>query len=259
MRKRPSLIAGPATVLATAIVASVATASTAVPGSDGNTQAVEVALSPQKLSKTVLTPVALKVTTKTGTTTAPNGVPSPATRATIDFDKSAKLFTKGVPTCDASKLQSTSTEVALQACGSTKIGSGTGSALLPVGSQVYTEPTVVTAFNGVPQGGKPVVLLHAYGSVPIQTTLVLVGTVSSYGKEGYGPRLDVAIPSIAGGTGALTDFQVTINEKFAYKGKKRSYVSAKCTSKKLRARGAFTYEDGETITAYSTQACTQKE
>jgi len=258
MRRRPTLIAGLAVAAVAAIVASVAVAGPVVAGNDGNTQSIDVLLSPKKLSKTALTPATLKVTTKTTTTTAANGVPVPATQAVVDFDKNAKLFTKGLPTCDAAKLQSTSTESATTACGSAKIGSGTGSALLPVGAQVYTEPTVVTAFNGVPQGSKPVVLLHAYGAAPVQTTLVLIGTVSSYAKEGYGPRLDLAIPPIAGGTGALTDFQVTIDKKFSYKGKPRSFVSAKCVGKKLKARGTFTYKDGESLTALSTQACTQK-
>jgi hypothetical protein len=257
MRKRPALIAGLTVLAAAAIAASVAVAGPVVNGKDGNSQAIDVVLSPKRLSKTTLTPATLKVTTKTGTTTAPNGVPSPATRAVVDFDKNAKIFTKGLPTCNAAELQSTSTEAALAACAKAKVGSGKGSALLPVGTQVFTEPTTVTAFNGVPQGGKPVVLLHAYGAVPIQTTLVLVGAISNFGKEGFGPRLDVAIPAIAGGTGALTDFQVTINKKFTFKGKRRSFVSAKCTSKKLKARGAFTYKDGETLTAFSTQTCKQ--
>jgi len=189
----------------------------------------------------------------------PSPDPSSAVKtATVDFDKNAKLFTKGLATCDSTKLQSTSTEAALAACGNAKIGSGKASVLLPVGVQVFTEPTTVTAFNGVPKGGKPVVLLHAYGAAPVQTTLVLVGAVSNYNKEGYGPRLQLDIPAIAGGTGALTDFQVTINKKFTYKGKKRSFVSAKCSSKKLKARGAFTFKDGETLTALSTQTCKQK-
>jgi hypothetical protein len=93
---------------------------------------------------------------------------------------------------------------------------------------------------------------------PIQTALVLVGVVSNFNKEGYGPRLDLEIPLIAGGTGALTDFQVTIDKKFNYKGKQRSFVSAKCSSKKQKARAAFTYKDGETLTALSTQTCKQK-
>jgi hypothetical protein len=258
MRNRPTLIVGLAAVAATAIVTSVAFAGPIVTGKDGNTQSINAVISPKKLSKTALTPATLKVTTKTTTTTAANGVPSPAIKAIVDFDKNAKLFTKGLPTCDSAKVQSTSTEAALAACGRAKIGSGKASVLLPVGVQVFTEPTTVTAFNGVPKGGKPVVLLHAYGAAPVQTTLVLVGTVSNHNKEGYGPRLQLDIPAIAGGTGALTEFQVTINKKFTYKGKRRSFVSAKCASKKLKARGAFTFKDGETLTALSTQTCKQK-
>lgn len=257
MHKRPTLIVGLVAVLVAAIAASVAIAGPTVTGKDGNTQSLDVVI-PKKLSKTKLTPIALKVTAKTSSTTAVNGVPSPAVRAVVDFDKSAALYTKGVPTCDPSLLQNTSTEAAEAACGKAKIGSGSGSALLPVGAKVFPATTTITAFNGVPQGGRPVVLLHTYSVSPVQTTLVLIGTVSRYNKEGFGPRLDVEIPKIAGGTGAITEFTVTINKKYSYKGKKRSYVSAKCpNSKKLKARGAFTYSDGESLTATSKQSCKQ--
>jgi hypothetical protein len=257
MYRRPALTVGLAAALVAAVAAAAAVAGPIVAGKDGNTQSLEVTI-PKKLSKTKATPVTLKVTTKTATTTAANGVPSPAIRAVVDFDKNASLYTKGVPTCDPSKLQSTSTEAALAACGNAKIGSGSGTALLAVGTKVFPEPTVITAFNGVPQGGRPVVLLHAYGSSPVQTTLVLVGTVSKLDKEGFGPRLDVEIPKIAGGTGAITEFTVTINKRYRYKGQQRSYVSAKCpNSKKLKARATFTYNDGESLTATSKQSCKQ--
>src|SRR4051812_26826747 len=108
MRKRPTLIVGLVMAVATAVAASIAVAGPVVTGKDGNTQAIDVVVSPKQLSKTALTPATLKVTTKTTSTTAANGVPSPAIRATVDFDKNAKLFTKGLPTCDASQLQNTS-------------------------------------------------------------------------------------------------------------------------------------------------------
>ncbi len=112
----------------------------------------------------------------------------------------------------------------------------------------------MTAFNGVPQGGKPVVLLHSYGVNPVQTTLILTGVVTNYNKEGYGPRLDVTIPPLAGGYGAITDFKVKIQKSWTYKGKKTSFVNAKCpASRKLKYRGAFTYKDGTTIDASTTQ------
>ncbi len=58
--------------------------------------------------------------------------------------------------------------------------------------------------------------------------------MSNLNKEGFGPRLDVTIPLIAGGQGAITGFHVKIFKTFKYKGKKRSYVSATCLSKKLK-------------------------
>lgn len=257
MRKRPTLIAALAALVAVA-AASVAVAGPPVTGADGNTQSIDVKVAPKRLSKTTLTPTSLEVTTKV-TTNNPTGVPSPAVRVVVDFDKNAKLYTKGIPTCNPSSLQNTSTEVALQQCGKAKIGSGKAAALLPVGTKIFPVAQTVTAFNGVPQGGKPVVLLHTYGTTPIQTSFVLTGVVSNYNKQGYGPRLDVTVPLLAGGAGALTDFNVKIDKKYKYQGKQRSFISVKCpNSKKLKNRGAFTFKDGETITVFSTQSCQQK-
>lgn len=258
MRKRRTMATALAVAATAAIAASIAVAGPPVTGADGNSQSIDVKIAPKKLSKSTLTPSSLEVTTKV-TSNSANGVPSPAVRVTVDFDKNAKLYTKGIPTCDASKLQNTSTDVALQECGKAKIGGGKAAALLPVGAQIFPVQQTVTAFNGVPQGGKPVVLLHTFGTTPVQTSFVLTGVVSNYNKGGYGPRLDVTVPLLAGGAGALTDFNVKIDKKYKYKGVNRSFISTKCpNSKKLKARGAFTFKDGETITAYSTQSCKQK-
>jgi hypothetical protein len=252
------MIAGLVAAVATAVAASVALAGPVVTGPDGNTQSIDSVIAPKKLSKKTFTPGTLKVTTLTTSTTAANGVPSPAVHATIDFDRNAKLYTKGLPTCDPNSVINQSTEAAERACGRAKIGSGHATALLIAGSTVYNVEQTVTAFNGIPQGGKPVVILHSYGTSPIQTSLVLVGTVSNYNKEGYGPRLDLEIPLIAGGSGALKEFQVKIDKKWRYKGVKRSFLSAKCpNSKKLKARGKFTYRDGQSLTAFSKQTCKQ--
>lgn len=254
MHRRSFLIAGIVALVA-AIGAATAIAGPTVSGPDGNTQSIDSLIGPKKLSKTKLTPATLQVTTLTTSTSHP--IPSPAIHATIDFDKNAALFTKGLPTCNPSKVQNQSTENAERACRSAKIGSGHAVAYLQAG-QLYEVQQTVTAFNGTPKGGKPTVILHTYGTTPLQTTLVLVGTVTNYNKEGYGPRLELEIPLIAGGTGALKEFEVKIDKKWTYKGVKRSFISAKCpNSKKLKARGKFDYRDGESLTALSTQTCKQ--
>jgi hypothetical protein len=256
MHKRFSLIASLAALVAIAIPASAALARETATGPDGNTQSIEASVAPKALYGKTASPATLNVEVKTGK--SDGGVPSPPVHDVIDFDQNLSITTKGLPTCTASQLQNTTTEAAEQVCAKAKIGTGSATTLLPL-SVLYTEPTKVTAFNGAPQGGKPVVLLHAYGTTPLQTTLVLVGTVSNYGKEGYGPRLDVSIPAIAGGAGVITDFKVKIQKSWTYKGKKMSFINAKCpASKKLKYRGAFTYADGTTINADTTQACTPK-
>ena len=259
MRKRLTIVVAMAVGVAVT-VAGVAAAvqSPTLVGADGNTQSIAVKYTPQKLSKKQAEPVTLEVKTATGSRTAANGVPSPAVRAVVDFPKGLEIFSKGYPTCDPAVLQNTSTERAIEECKRAQIGSGQGSADLLVGEKVFPVVTTITAFNGVPQGGKPVILLHNYAATPIQTTLVLTGVVKSLDQGPYGRRLDVEIPLIAGGQGALTSFGVKISKTFTYKGKKRSYVSMTCPSKKLKTRGQFVFRDGESLTPSVTQNCTQK-
>ncbi len=254
MRRRLTSIA---VLTALAALAAAASAAAVLTAPDGNTQSILVGSLPKRLSKARPTPIKLEVTTKTTTVTHSNGVPVPAVEAIIDFDRSASIFARGYPTCEAAVLQNTSTETALRLCGRAKIGTGTATALIPVGETVFVENLTVTAFNGRPQGGKPVVLLHSYGRAPVQTTAVLVGVTSRYDREGYGPRLDVSIPLIAGGLGALTDFHASIFKTFTYKGVKRSYVTAMCRTGKLKARGKFVFKDGESLTPKVTQRCKQ--
>jgi len=259
MRKRSTLLVSLLVAAATAIAASVAMAGAPANSPDGNGQAIDSVIAPKKLSKSQWTPASLKVTTTLRNSSTSNGVPVPTTNVVIDFDKNAKIFTKGVPTCNPAKVQNVSTEVALRECGRAKIGSGQAKADIPVGEQVFVAEQTVTAFNGTPRGGKPVILLHTYGTKPTVTTLVLNGTVTNRNREGYGPRLDLEVPKIAGGAGALTDFTVTINKKYRYKGKPTSYISAKCpNSKKLKVRSVFTFLDGQSSKPTDVGSCTQK-
>lgn len=259
MRKRLTLAVAMAASIALAVSGvAAAVQSPVLTGPNGNTQSIGIKFSPQKLPKAKAAPVTLDVSTATTTTTNPNGVPVPAVQAIVDFPKDVKLFSKGYPSCSATELENTSAEVALSACKAAEIGGGEGTALLPVGTKVFPVTTTITAFNGAPQGGKPVILLHTYSEVPIQTTLVLVGVVTNYGKEGYGPRLTVTIPLIGGGAGAITGFHVNIFKTFNYKGQKRSYVSATCKTRKLKTRGEFVFKDGVSLAPVVTQKCAQK-
>lgn len=261
MRRR-SLVSGLAVAVATAAISSAAIAGPTgkpVVSADGNSQSIGAVVTPKRLYQRKFSPAALEVTTKLRSRSAANGVPVPTTDVRVDFDKGTRIFTKGIPTCRAGKLQNVSTEIALRECRRARIGQGTARALLPIGERVFPVKQTVTAFNGQPKGNRPVVLLHSYGTTPVQTTLVLVGTVRNYDKQGFGPRLDVTVPLIANGAGALTDFRVKIDRKYRWKGKRRSFLYAKCPrSNRLKVRSVFKFLDGQTTEPTYRQTCQRR-
>src|SRR4029077_6169187 len=197
MRNRFILIAGLAALVAIAIPVSAAIAGETGTGPDGNTQSMEAAVSPKALYKKTFSPASLFVDVRTGTTNSTTGAPSPAVHDVIDFDQDLSLKTKGLPTCNSSKLQNTSTEAAERACGDAMIGSGEATTLLPLGT-LYTEPTKVLAFNGVPQGGKPVVLLQVYGASPNHTAIIMLKVSSIAETDAQGQNYHQSTPPIAG-------------------------------------------------------------
>ncbi len=260
MRKRSTLLVSLLVAAATAVAASVAVAGKPVTTPDGNAQAIKAVIAPHRLSKTKWTPGSLTVTTTLRNPSASNGVPVPTVEVLIDFDRNTRIFTRGLPTCDPSKVQNVSTEVGRRKCRRAIIGYGKATALIPINGQVFTAKQTVTAFNGTPtEDGKPRIVLQSYGTKPTVTTLVLKGPVTHYNRQGYGPRLELEVPKIAGGAGALTDFKVTINKRWRYRGRPVSFISSKCPrSKRLKVRSVFTFLDGQASKPVDVRRCAQK-
>ena len=118
--------------------------------------------------------------------------------------------------------------------------------------------TTITAFNGIPVGGKPVILLHTYSQSPIQTTLVLVGAVSKLNKEGYGPRLDVTHPADRRRPGRDHRLPREDLQEVQLQGQAAQLRQRHLPTKKLKARGEFVFKDGESLTPELTGKCSQK-
>ena len=208
------------------------------------------------LSKTKYKAGSVNVITETGDN---DGDVSPAIRAQVSFDDDLTFFTRGVPTCKESDLTQTTTAQAKAKCGKSQVGAGAATiALAGNPDPAASTPAVVTAFNGVPKNGKPVILLHARADA-FGNTSVLVGVLNKLGRRGdFGWRLDVKIPELAFGS-AITRFQVKVNKKFRFKGKRRSYVSGRCSdgNKKLNYKGTFTFNGSPAKTATDGQPCSR--
>jgi hypothetical protein len=195
-----------------------------------------------KFDKKKFKKTSLEVETTTTDADNPSAVPPKATNASIKFDKkNVKFDTKAVPGCATSQITGTTTQDAIAACGSAQVGSGSGIAALPFGAGGARQdfPATVTAFNRSDAKG---ILLHSRVD-SLGTTAVLTGTLS-------GTTLNVQVPPLGGGVGAIAQFQTKV--------KKKDYVQGRCKSKTIKTDSTFTFSDAPPADASDTQKCKRK-
>jgi hypothetical protein len=164
---------------------------------------------------------------------------------TLEFDKHGAVDTTGLPICTAGKLQATDVPAARRACPGAIVGKGFGTAIVQFPEQQpIPVSSPITLFNGPKVHGDDTVLAHAYTTVPVSTTFIVPVVIEKIHKGVYGYRTEAKIPKIAGGYGHPRSGSLKIGRKWTFKGKKHSYVNARCETGHLQARGEFTFKDG---------------
>ena len=100
--------------------------------------------------------------------------------------------------------------------------------------------------------------VHAYVTVPTPAAIVTTVKVTKIHNGPYGTKSVASVPMIAGGSGSVTAFNIKVNKKFTYKGKKVSVLTAKCPTGKLLAHGKAVFSDGTSAEAGIVRTCTPK-
>jgi hypothetical protein len=215
--------------------------------------------SPHSLPRQSPAPIA--VTIKGAVTTSDASHPPPLQWLEVELNRSGRLYTKGLPSCSPSLLQSTSTEEAMARCGPALVGRGSFSADIALGSnKPVTSGGRILAFNGR-RTGKPALLLHFFGGVPVRFTLVVPLRIGH--KEGqFGTVLRARIPKLANGFGSITEIDLALGRRWSFAGKRRSYLSAACSAPTgftavpfSFARARFRFEDRPEIRSTLTRVC----
>jgi hypothetical protein len=241
------------TALAALIVASVAGIATAEKPVKVRAGDLELTFNggftPKALSKTKLTPITLNVS---GKIRSVSGQHVPAmSEFDLETDKNGAINVKGLPVCKSSQLQSQDTKHAEAICKSAIIGSGQAVAEIAFPEQKPIPATSkIIAFNGGFKGGVTTIFIHAYLTVPTPAAIVSTVKVKKIHNGRYGLSSVTTIPKIAGGSGSVTDFNLTINKK--------GVLTAKCPDGKLQAHGTAIFTDGTRASAEIIRTCTGK-
>ncbi len=211
---------------------------------------------PKALSKTKLTPVAFNAS---GRFETKDDLHPPAVEEVIvEGDKNVVVDTTGFPVCTSGKSHSLDTKRVRAICKRAIIGEGTTDISIAFpdwrGVPVSSKLLVV---NGGTARGVTTFIVHGYITIPVPAAIVTTVKIKKIRKGRYGTLATALLPKIAGGSGAVTSFSLTINKKYTHKGKRMSVVSAKCPDGRIQTRATAKFSDGTSATAKMTRSCIQ--
>jgi hypothetical protein len=189
--------------------------------------------------------------------------PPPLRKLEMEINRHGRIETTGLPACTAPLLQSTTTQEALARCGDARVGSGSFSAQLALGVGKDVLATgKATVFNSR-RDGKPEMLVHLFIGVPVRVTMVVPITIGHREEGEYGTVLRATVPKLGGGLGSVTEIELKIGRRYAFGGKRRSYLGAACSAPQGVGsvpfpflRGKFRFEAHRKIVASLLKSCT---
>ena len=184
--------------------------------------------SPHSLPRQTAAPI--QVTIKGAVSTTDGSHPPPLKVLEVELNRNGRVYTKGLPSCSPSRLQSTSTAEARSRCGSALVGRGSFRAEVELGTNNPVAANgEILAFNGRLKG-KPALLLHFFGGAPVHFTLVVPLKIGHRRDGEFGTVLRTRIPKLANGFGSITQIELTLGRRWRFAGKPRSYLSAACSA-----------------------------
>ena len=218
-------------------------------------------IAPKKLPRTGTAPVTVRISGAIGT--ADGERPPQLTKVAIAFNRYGSVSTAGLPTCDEGELEQTTSDTARERCGRALVGQGKFKANVDFSGH---EPVAVSgdmlAFNAKTPAGKPALLLHVYGSHPVQLAFVLTFRIIHLKKGTFGTIFVARIPDIASQLGYVTNVNLTFGRRYTYEGQQRSFLSAKCAAPSgfpgaifTLARGSFSFTNGQHISTSLARNC----
>lgn len=220
-------------------------------------------VTPHALPRDALAPVAIHVEGSIRTTSGSR--PPRLRQFSVALNSNGKISTVGLPTCLPSQLEQTTTEEALNRCRPALVGRGHFEARVSFPTLApFPADGKLLAFNGRAKG-KPAIIMHIYGSKPVQLTFVLPLTIARSANGTFGTILSAKFPTIADESGYVTGVEFTIGRTYRYKGKKYSYLSASCAAPAgfpgavfPFAKGTFDFVTGQKLTTTLTRDCVVK-
>jgi hypothetical protein len=182
----------------------------------------------------------------------------PAKTVHLQIDRHFRIETSGLPRCQPGEIEAATPSQAMKACGKALIGKGVASAEVEFPeSAPFSARGPLLGFNGPTVGGYGEMLYYVYVSVPAPTALVVIAKVAKdSGKYAY--SISLTVPALAGGSGSLTGFEITIGRKWTHEGEQHSYLNADCPNGIFLNKVEAAFGDGTNLVGVFPDSCQSK-
>lgn len=211
-------------------------------------------VNPTRLPKHQLVPIGFQAS---GSLATDDGSHPPALRkSAFDVDKDIVVDVSGIPTCRKRQLVAQSTAGAKRACPGSILGQGRATVEVAYPEQKpFDAGGPLVLFNGGERNGVTTLYLQTYVAVPAPTAVVVTAKLTREHRGPYGLRIESTIPVIAGGSGSITGFELRANRYTEYKGKRRSFLFARCADGRFEAKGIGEFSDGLRMSGSLVRTC----
>lgn len=186
------------------------------------------AIAPKRLPRKGEAPIAVSVSGKIDST-KPGASPQ-LKKFTIQINRAGHLSFRGIPSCRIGRIDPSTTQQAMAACGASLIGEGHFSANVKLPEQSpFPSDGKVLAFAGKVRG-ENAIFAHIYGTQPVDTSYVLPFLVKSTPGT-YGTSLEAFLPQATGEWGFVSGISLNLNRK--------GFITAGCPAPKGLSEVAF--------------------
>jgi hypothetical protein len=215
---------------------------------------VDGGVTPKALPKSELAPISFHAEASLASV---DGSPlPPLEQIVLDSSSNAIVNAVGLPACSYAKLRATSTGAAIKACPEAVVGRGKAEVEVAFPEQApFDAIGPIVLFNGGVRGGTTTIYGHAYVDVPAPTAVIVTVKTTKENDGPYGLHTVATVPLIAGGAGAVKAFELTIHRLFTYRGRRESFLEARCEDGRFLAKVGFDLRDGDKLSGGVARAC----
>lgn len=216
-------------------------------------------ISPNALPRKERAPVAVRID---GTIRVLSGQRLPGLRGIrIALNREGKINTRGLPVCRRNRIEAATPTEALARCGRAIVGSG---GLVARTSFEDQKPYLLRAdlllFNAVVRG-RTAILAHLHQSFPAPITRIFYFTIRR--KRGaFGTVLAATLPQSVNRNGYLKTIFLEFQRRYVYRGKRRSYITARCRAPRGFTGASFPFalaslrfDDGRKLSSKLIRSC----